>query len=567
MRYTKMKQFLMLQMVILSAILVRKVESQQPNLCSNNNQFQLHGGFAGTDSLTCTQIRDDETESRRVKLCQEPQVRENCPQTCGICCTNDPFFAFMTNQNEEQNCQWLSAKEVRVFMYCKQDNDAEQPQQQQQQQQQVADACQKSCNACMPFVKEDNNDTPSELENTTPTPPPTISPSNSLPIIIPPTASPAPSPVSCADDSEFLFRDKHSCTVIQRNENKRQTFCQHDAVRDACPTTCGLCCQNDKDYIFSTNASSDLGQDQKCDFLVNSETKRLKFCDRYSNGQTVKNACRLTCDNCLSLVEQSDPVLPPTKESTGEVSSSERGETLPEKKSPAYLGVLIFLCAIALFAGLYSVYDIRKREYERKDLKIEQLKNDLQAPTDLSEVRFDGSQSIGSLSGADSSVTSVKTGITGITGNTGNTGKSSFVAATISDLGRTNISQANVHKCENFPCVNCHRERGISFIRAPKVDVERDRHGCIEFIPVPVDFIGEEYTQEVKPMDTLSHAYTQDSREGDGSTVICSVIRESKDDESHDDRSRHDTNADDDVAIVKEDSKDNSILLLGEEEV
>ena len=39
--------------------------------------------------------------------CAREEVRVNCPQSCGLCCMDDPFYSFTTNMVKERDRTWL----------------------------------------------------------------------------------------------------------------------------------------------------------------------------------------------------------------------------------------------------------------------------------------------------------------------------------------------------------------------------------------------------------------------------------------------------------------------------
>ncbi len=69
----------------------------------------------------CSNIRINET--RRQTLCLIAEVVNNCPQTCGVCCEDDPDFEFPLDLlNKSVDCSWITTNENKVDIrrdnYC-----------------------------------------------------------------------------------------------------------------------------------------------------------------------------------------------------------------------------------------------------------------------------------------------------------------------------------------------------------------------------------------------------------------------------------------------------------------
>ncbi len=77
--------------------------------CLNNSTYT----HLGTKE-TCNWIRWSEV--RRQDLCQLSGVRSNCPQSCGLCCENDPSFQFSDSFSVKRNCSWIETS--NKFQYC-----------------------------------------------------------------------------------------------------------------------------------------------------------------------------------------------------------------------------------------------------------------------------------------------------------------------------------------------------------------------------------------------------------------------------------------------------------------
>ena len=61
---------------------------------------------------------------------------------------------------------------------------------------------------------------------------------------------------NCVDqhNSTFKYKKKKiSCKWIAKNESRRLEVCRDSKVRDNCPTTCGLCCEDSQTYLFKAD--------------------------------------------------------------------------------------------------------------------------------------------------------------------------------------------------------------------------------------------------------------------------------------------------------------------------
>lgn len=81
--------------------------------CLNDYEYRQND----VDKRSCAWIRN--VESRRQKNCEDFEVKFHCPQTCGLCCEDDPDFKFQTDSGQKRTCQWLSKKMyVFYFVMC-----------------------------------------------------------------------------------------------------------------------------------------------------------------------------------------------------------------------------------------------------------------------------------------------------------------------------------------------------------------------------------------------------------------------------------------------------------------
>ncbi len=431
--------------------------------CSNNPKY-LYEDVTSMKSYNCRRIRRN--EKRRVTLCLEDEVRENCPQTCGICCENQPLYKFETNYDPDKDCDWLARREIRKSLYCGNFSNKRR----------VKEACPVSCGICQTYV--DNVNIPQYLLDSFKSP--------SSVVLPPPSLSPSPTVEVCKDEETYRHRGRHSCNSIRKDEHRRRQLCLEHEVRQACPVTCGLCCVDDESYTFRTSAKK--GQ-QHCSFLQQSKTNRLKYCDRFSNGQMVRRGCRKSCDNCMPKVkllrdyEGNDEDESKDRTISGPSKLSQDEEQVPDTRSvPAFLALSLTFISIGVLLSLYGIYS-----YTRKKMK----KNSMDKED--SELKWSESDSGPSID-EGSSASSVSEGTSLAQKMT----QSSFVVPTISNIGNKRTSNADVHKCTNFPCDVCARGQKILFVKAPRINVERDIDGRIDFVPVPVNYIGPRVTKEVE---------------------------------------------------------------------
>jgi len=108
-----------------------------------------------------------------------------------------------------------------------------------------------------------------------------------LPTIVP------SKPFVCKNDKSYEYRSKN-CQNIGWNEELRVELCQVDEVQNSCPTTCGLCCEDDSAYTFITS----LGTEKSCKWIAKKDARKERYCDQYKNGTMVRSACPKTCNFC-----------------------------------------------------------------------------------------------------------------------------------------------------------------------------------------------------------------------------------------------------------------------------
>ncbi len=248
--------------------------------CQNSRSFTF-------GQYTCASLRLNETS--RQTACLDDEVRDNCPQTCGLCCEDDDQYEFKINDistsTELGNCTWLG-KSHSLLYFCDEFLNGRM----------VKDACSYSCRFCMPFVNvnPDSSSTSTADGASTPTGAPTISPS--------PTISVSPTVATCEEEQDFRIdfnQVEYSCRAIRYYESVRQDLCTTETVRNACPSTCGLCCVDNIGYLFNI---TDGGKDKDCKWVGKTEARKNRMCDRHRSGSFIRDECMETCSFCKNAV-------------------------------------------------------------------------------------------------------------------------------------------------------------------------------------------------------------------------------------------------------------------------
>ena len=202
---------------------------------------------------TCKWIRNK--ESRRREFCEEPVVLAKCPQACGLCCNDDPSYKFGNNKD----CAWIRKNPSGPDQYCNI----------RANKRMVRDACPVACNECMDDLFS-------------------------------PTVSPAPSKAKCINDPDYFYDEANqTCQWIRFKESRRQEYCKKNQVKDKCPQTCGLCCQDENDYTFKNKKNLIVS----CYWVGKKAEREKKYCDKFKDGRMVQDACPLACGQCLDPVE------------------------------------------------------------------------------------------------------------------------------------------------------------------------------------------------------------------------------------------------------------------------
>jgi hypothetical protein len=150
--------------------------SPNSTICLNDSAFI----YKGKEKKTCRWIRWK--EARRTSLCTKSEVRLSCPQTCGLCCEDDPYYLFNVNRHLSLNCKSIKKKTTNLTDTCNTFNNGRM----------VRDGCPVICNFCQQYVLPLHD--PGNLY----LPPPTLSPS----------LSPSQSPSDSSTGSYRFINDR-----------------------------------------------------------------------------------------------------------------------------------------------------------------------------------------------------------------------------------------------------------------------------------------------------------------------------------------------------------------------
>ena len=84
--------------------------SYSDEICHNDDKYR------NTKGKSCRWVWNKPVQRRN--QCAREEVWVNCPQSCGLCCMDDPFYSFTTNMRKERDCTWLGRKETTKDRYC-----------------------------------------------------------------------------------------------------------------------------------------------------------------------------------------------------------------------------------------------------------------------------------------------------------------------------------------------------------------------------------------------------------------------------------------------------------------
>jgi len=200
--------------------------------CLNNKLYRYKG-------KSCNWIRN---EKDRSTYCQNNEVKENCPITCGECCKDDHHYTFYAD-TLAVTCDWLST--ATTGEYCNKWMNGKM----------IRNGCPESCDIC---VTSDH----------------------------------------CHDDSSYMDENGESCESINSNEELRSTLCQLDEVNKSCPTSCGECCEDDDHFTFNVDDKT-----HDCDWISTAMLARhwdhnICTTSKGMNDMLVGDACPRSCNKC-----------------------------------------------------------------------------------------------------------------------------------------------------------------------------------------------------------------------------------------------------------------------------
>jgi hypothetical protein len=183
--------------------------------CLNSDTYL----FNNETRKNCKWIRNKET--RRQRLCENSEVRLNCPQSCGLCCDDDPDFNFTIKNVIPKTCNWISEDSLNQQFCDKYRNGR-----------MVRDACPKSCNFCRRYIPIQHTDTNEEY-------------GGSVEGIF--VASSPPTRTDCEDNKNYTtpFQGDCGCDLVAGTDcDLWRVFLNETQMSDLyenCPVSCGVC--------------------------------------------------------------------------------------------------------------------------------------------------------------------------------------------------------------------------------------------------------------------------------------------------------------------------------------
>ena len=134
----------------------------------------------------------------------------------------------------------------------------------------------------------------------------------------------------CLNSPDYKYDNEgHNCQWVGNKENRRKSICLEPEVRDNCPQTCGICCDDSSTYKFQHQS----GQMKFCRWLGKDKSRQDEYCSSYSNGEKVKNMCPLACNLCKEFI----PLVtlsPTTSKSESQTSEPTTTEVLSKPPAP-----------------------------------------------------------------------------------------------------------------------------------------------------------------------------------------------------------------------------------------
>jgi len=112
----------------------------------------------------------------------------------------------------------------------------------------------------------------------------------------------------CINDRAFSIPESKTknCVWIMKKEKRRKKWCSKSLdAREFCPTTCGICCIDDKKFNFQDNNENK----RNCKWLKRGKNT-IKKQKRYCVRDTVRAYCPITCDFCQDYVSWAPTISP-----------------------------------------------------------------------------------------------------------------------------------------------------------------------------------------------------------------------------------------------------------------
>jgi len=107
---------------------------------------------------------------------------------------------------------------------------------------------------------------------------------------------------TCVDDSTFYVKfEERTCAWINHFQTRKENECNKPEVRSACPSSCGICCKDDVDYIFYLSHSN-IFSSRNCAWLKEGDGRVEELCNISTGGRLIKEGCPQTCNNCNALL-------------------------------------------------------------------------------------------------------------------------------------------------------------------------------------------------------------------------------------------------------------------------
>ena len=184
--------------------------------CLNSDTYL----FNDEPGKTCKWIRNK--EYRRQSLCTKSEVRSNCPQSCGLCCDDDPNYNYTIKNVVPKTCEWITEDSLNQ-QFCNKYRNGRM----------VRDGCSKSCNFCQSYIPLSTIDTSEEYFG--------VSIEG-----ISTTSSSLHGPV-CEDNANYTtpFQGGCGCDLVAGTDCNLWSVFLNDSqmseLYENCPVSCGVC--------------------------------------------------------------------------------------------------------------------------------------------------------------------------------------------------------------------------------------------------------------------------------------------------------------------------------------